>query len=160
MGGFPLWPRMSGASHTKWAFPHKVVQGLALNGHLGAGFPKPDWSDWPRVLLFTAKSLSLLPSLPCTPLFPPHASASAGFPLLGWPSSLLSISRSLLLFFSNQPQTPLPASRTLLTVSSSASWLQFTALSAHIFLLLPLAPLSVLSLPYDKASVSIIMLCT
>lgn len=38
MGGFPLWPRMSGASQV--AFPHKVVQGLALNGHLGEGFPK------------------------------------------------------------------------------------------------------------------------
>ena len=66
MGGFPLWPRMSGASQV--AFPHKVVQGLALNGHLGEGFPKAaDCSD--------LEYCSLQPSLfPSRPLCPAHLS--------------------------------------------------------------------------------------
>lgn len=158
MGGFPLWSRMSGASQVD--FPHKLVQGLALNGHLGEGFPKAaDWSD----LEYCSLQRSLFPSRPLCPAhlsFHPTPLPLLAFPCLDGLAAFFPSAEAYFYFFFNQPQTPIPTSRTFLTASSSASWLQFTALSAHVFLLLPLALLPVLSLPHDKASGAIIMLWT
>ena len=113
MGGFPLWPRMSGASQV--AFPHKVVQGLALNGHLGEGFPKAaDCSD----LEYCSLQPSLFPSRPLCPAhlsFHPTLLPLLAFPCLDSPAVFFPPAEAYFYFFLINLRLPfLPPGRSLL----------------------------------------------
>lgn len=117
-----------------------------------------DLTDLSIALYRQSLSLPALSALH-TSLSTPTPLPLPAFPCLDGPAVFFPISRSLLLFFLTNLRLPfLPPGRCLLCLPQhhGYSLLRYQL----IFLLLPLAPLSVLSLPYDKASVSIIMLCT
>lgn len=107
-----------------WGFTHKVS--FSTQSGPGSCSERPsrraslsltDLTDL-ETFLFTHKSLfppSAL-SLPCTPLFHPTPASAEGFPLLGWPSSLLSIkAEAYFYFFLTNLRLPfLPPGRCLL----------------------------------------------